>query len=331
MKQRTAILAGLLLAVLAYAASAAPDVQDTILVAAPEAASEGIASVPVPREAGGDVKDTIERPPFWAAFVASFFIILCSEIGDKTFFIAAIMSMKHSHVTVWLGAVAALWGMTVLSVVMGFALPNLLPRKYTHYASLALFLFFGVQLLREAMSMTGDEESEELQEVEAELSKKDDPALPNTNSKGGVGERRNSGDLEAISPDTPPQSNSSRGFTAENTLPNGGSSKDLLPSKRNNTHTVVKQVAFAAVFWQACTLTFVAEWGDRSQIATIALAAAKDPWGVCLGGCIGHAICTGVAVIGGKMLASSISERAVHYAGGILFLIFAVVGLFFDI
>jgi putative Ca2+/H+ antiporter (TMEM165/GDT1 family) len=77
------------------------------------------------------------------------------------------------------------------------------------------------------------------------------------------------------------------------------------------------------VFIQCFTMTFLAEWGDRSQIATIALAAAKDPYGVTLGGIIGHSCCTGVAVIGGKLLASRISERTVVICGGVLFLLFA--------
>ena len=35
----------------------------------------------------------------------------------------------------------------------------------------------------------------------------------------------------------------------------------------------------------------------------------QDPIGVTIGGCIGHSICTGGAVIGGRMLASRISEK----------------------
>eukprot|EP01042_Synura_sphagnicola_P011768 gene11768-15003_t len=42
------------------------------------------------------------------------------------------------------------------------------------------------------------------------------------------------------------------------------------------------------VFTQAFTLTFLAEWGDRSQIATIAFAASQNPYGVVVGGLVGH-------------------------------------------
>ena len=75
---------------------------------------------------------------------------------------------------------------------------------------------------------------------------------------------------------------------------------------------------------QAFTITFIAEWGDRSQIATIAMAAAQEPFGVTLGACIGHSLCTGLAVVGGRLLSTRISERAVAVSGGVLFLLFAL-------
>ena len=58
-------------------------------------------------------------------------------------------------------------------------------------------------------------------------------------------------------------------------------------------------------------MTLVAEWGDRSQIATVILAAREDVYGVCVGGILGHALCTGLAVIGGRMIATKISVRTV--------------------
>jgi hypothetical protein len=84
----------------------------------------------------------------------------------------------------------------------------------------------------------------------------------------------------------------------------------------------------SGILWQSFILTFVAEWGDRSQIATIALAAQKDPYGVTAGGILGHAMCTGLAVVGGRMLAASISERTVALSGGVLFVLFALHGVY---
>lgn len=52
---------------------------------------------------------------FLHAFIASLSVIVVSELGDKTFFIAAIMAMKHPRSTVFIGAISALALMTLLS------------------------------------------------------------------------------------------------------------------------------------------------------------------------------------------------------------------------
>jgi putative Ca2+/H+ antiporter (TMEM165/GDT1 family) len=210
------------------------------------------------------------------AFVQSLLMIFATEIGDKTFFIAAIMAMRHSRGVVLLGALGALWVMTVMSVGIGFALPHLIPASFTHYAAALLFAYFGIRLLYDAAHNTDTGPSDELEEVEKQLDEVDKELV-------------RSDDLEM------------------------GSTRPPQPMK---------------IAGEAFALTFLAEWGDRSQIATIALGAASRPLGVILGGCIGHAICTGLAVQGGRMLASSISERTVGYVGGSLFIVFAVHELF---
>ncbi|MBU7587263.1 MAG: TMEM165/GDT1 family protein [Nostoc sp. TH1S01] len=80
-----------------------------------------------------------------------------------------------------------------------------------------------------------------------------------------------------------------------------------------------------AILTEAFLLTFMAEWGDRTQIATIALAAGNNPIGVSVGAILGHSICAAIAVIGGKLIAGRISERQLTFIGGCLFLIFGVV------
>jgi len=207
-------------------------------------------------------------------------MILVTEIGDKTFFIAAVLAMRHGRLVVYSGAMIALGIMHVLSSLMGFALPNLIPKSYTHLASMILFLYFGAKLLKDGYDMKNEGVSEELAEVEEELEK-----------KKGDGEEADDVEL--------------------------GSGKIQEVEKNFAAETL-------RVFTQAFTLTFLAEWGDRSQIATIALAAAKNPYGVVLGGLIGHAFCTGLAVIGGRMLAARISEKTVALVGGTLFILFAM-------
>jgi len=75
-------------------------------------------------------------------------------------------------------------------------------------------------------------------------------------------------------------------------------------------------------------MTFLGEWGDRSQIATIAMAAGQDYWWVTGGALCGHAICTAAAVIGGRAIAGRVSLRVVTMGGAIAFLVFGFIYLF---
>ncbi|CAO2828401.1 unnamed protein product [Amaranthus hypochondriacus] len=81
---------------------------------------------------------------------------------------------------------------------------------------------------------------------------------------------------------------------------------------------------FSPILLQAFSITFFGEWGDKSQIATIGLAADENPFGVVLGGILGQTLCTTAAVMGGKSLASQISEKMVALFGGVLFIIFGI-------
>ncbi|XP_005299233.2 putative divalent cation/proton antiporter TMEM165 [Chrysemys picta bellii] len=225
---------------------------------------------------------------FIHAFVAAISVIIVSELGDKTFFIAAIMAMRYNRLTVMAGAMLALGLMTCLSVLFGYA-TTVIPRVYTYYASTALFAIFGIRMLREGLKMSPDEGQEELEEVQAEIKKKDEE-FQRTKLLNGPG------DVET--------------GTGTN-----------IPQK--------KWLHFISpIFVQAFTLTFVAEWGDRSQLTTIVLAAREDPYGVAVGGTVGHCLCTGLAVIGGRMIAQKISVRTVTIIGGIVFLAFAFSALF---
>ncbi|EDV42142.1 uncharacterized protein Dana_GF17836, isoform A [Drosophila ananassae] len=406
---------------------------------------------------------------FIDAFTASISVILLTELGDKTFFIAAIMAMRHPRLIVFGGAITALALMTVLSCVFGMA-ANFIPKIYTYYISTALFLIFGLKMLYDGYKMKPTDAQEELEEVQTDLRKREDELMrkasrkyedsdakrKNSNSdkedaseqalihgRGSIStngaatngdsdmqhrqrkqrnninnnsSKRNSCDktdndedgghhdphesevylkdgriVEQLKMKTfhasPAHSAASSNQTEQTTnsmaaslttvdvqlaghptdpsvggvpepraplaghdsmhslngslngdptgpangalkarldrdvnaaLVNDAESGRRRPQRRGATYFTMR------IFAQAFTMTFLAEWGDRSQITTIILAASKDIYGVISGGVIGHCICTGLAVIGGRLVASKISVRTVTIVGGIVFIGFAI-------
>lgn len=196
------------------------------------------------------------------AFTAGLLLITVSELGDKTFFIAAILAMRHSRKLIFIGVTAALAAMTILSVLVGQAV-SLLPKLYVYYAEIVLFVAFGLKLLYEASIMPAKGDCEEAEEA-----------------------------LEVVN-----------------------KAEAKIRHKESNLAVVIK----------AFVMTFVAEWGDRTQFATISLAAGYNTLGVTAGAILGHGICAAIAVTCGRLIAKRISERKLTAIGGILFLLFALV------
>ncbi len=83
------------------------------------------------------------------------------------------------------------------------------------------------------------------------------------------------------------------------------------------------------VFVNSFGLIFLAEWGDRSQLATIVLASVNDVTGIILGSVVGHTLCTSLAVLAGALIAKKISVRAITVIGGCVFVGFAIATIIF--
>ncbi|MBD1843969.1 TMEM165/GDT1 family protein [Cyanobacteria bacterium FACHB-63] len=209
------------------------------------------------------------------AFTAGLLLITVSELGDKTFFIAMCLAMRHSRRYVFAGAILALAAMTLLSVLLGHV-AALLPKQFIYWGTIVLFIGFGLKMLFDASKMP----------VECR-----EKSLVASVDCASDAEREA---LEAVS-------------QAEASLR--------------------KKTPFAITL-EAFTLTFIAEWGDRTQINTMVLAASNNVIGVTIGAILGHAICCAIAVFGGRLIASHISERTVTLVGGILFFVFALVTWF---
>ncbi|RZC56568.1 hypothetical protein C5167_015409 [Papaver somniferum] len=208
-------------------------------------------------------------------FASAFLLIFFSELGDKTFFIAALLAARNSAAVVFAGTFGALAAMTIISVALGRTfhyVDDILPFRFgdsdlplDDIAAVCLLVYFGVSTLVDAASSDGQKTEEEQKEAEIAVSDF-------------------SGDGAGI-------------------------------------------LAAASTIVSTFALVFVAEWGDKSFFSTIALAAASSPLGVIGGATAGHAAATLLAVLGGSLLGTFLSERIIAYVGGSLFLVFAAITL----
>ncbi|PVU94562.1 hypothetical protein BB561_002463 [Smittium simulii] len=267
------------------------------------------------------------------SILQSILMVIVSEIGDKTFLIAAILAMRHSRFVIFSASCAALWLMSLLSAVLGNIAINFVSTRLVSLLACITFLCFGIKMCFEAKEMKNDEIDIEMGNIQTELSTIIPTPIPISQSSDTLPlatdaldhptdhktpatdslDKLPSADY-AVKIDDLDYSSQIEAQTLKN------NSKNLLSSCKN-----LLSFLLSPIFVQVFVMLFVAEWGDRSQLATIALAASNEIWSVTIGTIIGHTLCTGLAVLGGKYLAQKISPKVLTIIGAGMFIIFSLI------
>lgn len=200
----------------------------------------------------------------FTAFTAGLMLVGLAELGDKTFFIAALLAMTYSRRLVFLGAFAALAVMTLLAIGAGQVL-GFLPSFWVQVGEVVLFAAFGCKLLYDGFCL-GEScpDGDEAAEAEAAIA--------------------------------------------------AAEAGQINPQALSALNIVGKTFG----------LVFLGEWGDRTQITTVMLAATHPPVGVALGALSGFFLCLGLAVVAGRLVAGRLSERFITLFAGSLFMAFAM-------
>ncbi|KAI3454214.1 hypothetical protein Pfo_010877 [Paulownia fortunei] len=137
--------------------------------------------------AGSDVASSLQSFSFLGdlgdistGFASAFLLIFFSELGDKTFFIAALLAARNSAAVTFIGTFGALAVMTIISVVLGRTfhyVDGILPFRFGNadlpiddLAAVCLLVYFGVSSLLEASSSDGLKAEEEQKEAELAVS-----------------------------------------------------------------------------------------------------------------------------------------------------------------
>jgi putative Ca2+/H+ antiporter (TMEM165/GDT1 family) len=270
-------------------------------------------------------------------FTAAIVTIFIEGLGDKTFFISAFMSMKYNRVWFFCGATTALFIILGVSTAFGHLVNGLVPEKVLKGSVITVFFFFAFALFYQAIKYKDDEESEAKQEAEEEIfkiesalkMKKKEAMVDDSDKKQNKSNETHKLDSNATAHgitkrtvDTMSSKNSDKlaNDTSNSKVRSRSSSEDSLSYK-------IKHQTFRFVYWQSFSLIFLGEWGDKSQIYTIALATRANPYAVFLGAFLGHSLVIVLALIGGKYIANLIPERLCLYFGASLYGTLAILGL----
>ena len=235
---------------------------------------------------------------FLSSFGFSFSFIFISDLTDKSILLIIFLSKRLPLLTLYIVSLSSVLFMNYLSILLGYYLPKLIKDIYMKIIAFILFTSFGILSLIESKK-----EKEKLNELIIDFNKKDiidtenDYSLMNDESETDIESNK-----EIVFPSIL-RTNSN--FTEESN-DNGNYGKII------------------AIFLAIC----LSDFGDKSQIGVITLAAIYNIYGILLGSTFALVATVTLAVLFGKWISEKISPKKLLFIGGLIFLFFGVEILF---
>jgi len=223
----------------------------------------------------------------WGALASTFGLIFVAELGDKTQLAVVTQTCKYRRPwAVFWGASLALTAVTLIGAVGGQLLGQVIPPTVLRIIAALAFVVMGILIGREAARAGHNAIGEACEYL---------PGYHLSISGQKTPPRRG---LEQVSPG------------CEKILPGG--EKDCPPPAAWDWK------AFGSTFG----LLFVAELGDKTQLAVLSLAGKyKAPWPVFLGGAAALTVVTALGAVGGQGLCRLVPERLLLWISAVAFVV----------
>eukprot|EP00419_Tripos_fusus_P005932 CAMPEP_0172689026 /NCGR_PEP_ID=MMETSP1074-20121228/22859_1 /TAXON_ID=2916 /ORGANISM="Ceratium fusus, Strain PA161109" /LENGTH=259 /DNA_ID=CAMNT_0013508773 /DNA_START=41 /DNA_END=820 /DNA_ORIENTATION=- len=223
------------------------------------------------------------------AFFLSFCVVAMAEIFDKTWFVALVLALRHDKRPVFWGSFLSLSLHVVIAAAFGWYMSRMVSMKVLHFGVAVLYAAFAVIYAYDWATSEGCD-------IIATGKEEVDESLQ---------EDAHVNEEAAMTPGV-----------AYGTL----KSSRLRP-RRSPKFSDVFLVAFAAVF--------IAEWGDRTQIAMIGVHASQPLLPVMLGSTAAFGLLSLSAVVMSTFLADqSLSETRVKAIVALSFAVFTAIAVY---
>ncbi len=240
------------------------------------------------------------KTSFISSFAYSLSFIFVSDLTDKSIFLIIFLSKKLPPLTLFIVSLSSVLLMNYLSILLGYYLPKIISEIYMQIIALILFTTFGILSIIESQK-----EDEKINDL-AELAKLESIGSEN--------------DYSLMNEDLETDLESNRESNKE-------SNKELLFPSILRTNSNITEISntnngnfglITAIFFALC----LSDFGDKSQIAIITMAAIYNLYGILLGSTIALIGTVTLAVLFGNWILEKISPKKFLLIGGLIFLTF---------